>query len=891
MLKKGVVSHSSNPQAQMVIHRTSLLLALFFTPLSFLTAAALTWDGNTGSAGVQDGAGTWNTSALDVWYNNDSIPAGYQAWSNATPDTAIFGVGTGSAGTVTLGEAITAGGLTFNATGSGTYTLSGNTLTLAGTPLVTANVDATISSALAGNAGLTKSGIGNLTLSGSSANTLTGSILISAGTLTINKTSGVNALAGNIEVATGGTLAWSSGHNQIADSSSITVSGGAINFNGRSETFANFTQTSGGQTGGNAGLIEITGTLAMSGGTLLTINSNGRWSANAVDFTGYSTAGNVLLMGGDGNSFITSFTVGSGGLFLSGQTLMLNRTTTADRLGNELILNGNVTASGTNSITYNSSSAALTTGAVNQVNLGAATRTWNITADTTTVNLAIVGDGGLTKTGNGTLTLAGVDSNSYTGLTTVSAGFLLMSKTTTQNAVGGDILVNGGTLEWTVSDQVPDTATITVSSGPTLDFNGRNETFANYIQTGGIGMSASSANSGIVNITGTATLSGGSAMTVNSGGQMTVNKFEALGYSGTVINVGGNSSARITTLTIGAGGMTLSGQTITLNKATSASNMGSELILNGDFTGTGTNNINIPSGTFGVAQINVGTEQRSFTINSGTTNLNVPVIGSGGILKTGIGSLRLSAENTYTGKTTVSDGDLTLTSTGNIAESSWLQIDSGATFDVSAVSGGFTYAPASGTRVISGGGTVTGSLNVGGTAQIRPGSTSNAADISTAGDGYGTLAISGNLAFDPPLPSTVASFNILDGGTADQITIGGDLTLTANSLFEITFDEDYIPTLGDYWVLLDWDGLLNATGFSLGDNNRTGSDLAANEGNINLPDLTTWGLLWDISPMTNNGSLTVAITPEPGRLCLIGVGLLSLGLRRRRRSSVFSPCS
>src|SRR5205823_14149600 len=50
----------------------------------------------------------------------------------------------------------------------------------------------------AGTLALTKTGTGALTLSGTSANTYTGLTTINAGELDLNKTAGVNAIAGNI---------------------------------------------------------------------------------------------------------------------------------------------------------------------------------------------------------------------------------------------------------------------------------------------------------------------------------------------------------------------------------------------------------------------------------------------------------------------------------------------------------------------------------------------------------------------------------------------------------------------------------------------------------------------------------------------------------------------
>ncbi|MDI1314469.1 MAG: hypothetical protein PSV43_20060, partial [Prosthecobacter sp.] len=122
---------------------------------SGLQAATLTWDKVTGDGGaITGGTGTW-TDGLGNW----NTGSGDTIWSSATPDSAIFG---GTAGTVTLGGAVTVGNMVFN---SG-YILAGggNPLTLSNST-ITANTTATISAALGGSTGLIKDGAATLTLS------------------------------------------------------------------------------------------------------------------------------------------------------------------------------------------------------------------------------------------------------------------------------------------------------------------------------------------------------------------------------------------------------------------------------------------------------------------------------------------------------------------------------------------------------------------------------------------------------------------------------------------------------------------------------------------------------------------------------------------------------
>src|SRR4051812_42811503 len=68
--------------------------------------ATLSWDPD-GAGGNVGGAGAWNTTS--PFWTADGI--NYVNWSNANPDSAIFG---GTSGVVSLAEAITANALTFN---------------------------------------------------------------------------------------------------------------------------------------------------------------------------------------------------------------------------------------------------------------------------------------------------------------------------------------------------------------------------------------------------------------------------------------------------------------------------------------------------------------------------------------------------------------------------------------------------------------------------------------------------------------------------------------------------------------------------------------------------------------------------------------------------------
>ncbi len=161
------------------LRRPALAILLFVAALTPALRAQITlyWDGD-GVGSVGGGTGTWNTT-LTRWHTALNFSNGYQAWNNASNNDADF---RGTAGTVTLGTAITARSLTFQTSG---YTIAGNTLTLAGGTgaINTGSGTQTISSIIAGSSGLTKSGTGTLILSGS--NIYTGVTTVSAGTLQI----------------------------------------------------------------------------------------------------------------------------------------------------------------------------------------------------------------------------------------------------------------------------------------------------------------------------------------------------------------------------------------------------------------------------------------------------------------------------------------------------------------------------------------------------------------------------------------------------------------------------------------------------------------------------------------------------------------------------------
>lgn len=173
------------------------------------------------------------------------------------------------------------------------------------------------------------------------------------------------------------------------------------------------------------------------------INSGQSATANALSISN----GANLRLGANGSD--TTVNIGTGGLTLSDGTLQLGQPGGAASAF--VNLGSNVTSSGTSAI-----SAPNSTG-LRLLDFQGATRTFNVTSGTTTV-AASIQNGGLTKTGAGTLVLTGSSFNPET--TTITGGTLLVNGSIS----GGPVAVeSGGTLG---GDGL--TGPVTVRGGGTL---------------------------------------------------------------------------------------------------------------------------------------------------------------------------------------------------------------------------------------------------------------------------------------------------------------------------------------------------------------------------------------------------------------------------------------
>jgi len=359
-------------------------------------------------------SGTWTNTAGGTWstagnWLGDTVATG----SESTADFNTLNLAEDT--TVTVDSARTIGNLVFGDTDTSSaagWTLTGSALTLAGTtPTVTVNAlgdtkAATISSGVAGSAGLTKAGSGTLTLSG--ANTYSGTTTVSAGTLQVSGQSYFN-VGRTTSVASGAVFELNDSNNtftSLMPVSSITGAGtfrlsgnSTINqeLNGSVSDRLTFAMDAG-------GLIDLQGTSRLTNGGWKQMNWTGNnaslnvasgatfdiWDGLEVRIDALTGSGTVVKGHPDPNTFLLTLGVANGSGTFSGT---IQNTSGAGTLALTKTGNGIQTLSGTN--TYNG----------------------NTTVNDGTLNIAPDGSLRFRPTGNG-------QTNSLTGSETATLSYL-----------------------------------------------------------------------------------------------------------------------------------------------------------------------------------------------------------------------------------------------------------------------------------------------------------------------------------------------------------------------------------------------------------------------------------------------------------------------------------
>src|SRR6056300_1341127 len=433
----------------------------------------------------------------------------------------------------------------------------------------------------------------------------------------------------------------------------------------------------------------------------------------------------------------------------------------------------------------------------------------------------ITGTANVIKNGSGILTLSG--TNTYTGLTTVSAGTLTLDQaSSTTGTVIKDtsaVTVNGGILN--LADNTETIGALTLTAG-SITGTSKILTGSSYTINPGEGVSVSIAPilAGSVNLTkaaaGTLTLSGTNTYTGNTtinGGIISVSSDRNLGAvpaeatASHIILNGGTISTTATFELASTRGIELGSShgTITVADSTTLTYDGIIADASGEtnnFTKDGNGILDLGgANTYtGTTTITAGTLQVTGTLSNSTNVINSGIYdvdttdtinslsgtgavqiasgvtlttgdtvdykisgiisGDGNLTKAGSGSLTLSNNsNSYTGDTTVSEGTLTLT--GNLSSSTDLIISPGATLDLQATQ------------------TVT-SLDLDGTISNSAGS--SALTVSGTSDIGGNITTSGNQVYSGAISLTGNSILTSSlGAITLSSTVDGGSTLTTSS--------------------------------------------------------------------------------------------------------------
>jgi fibronectin-binding autotransporter adhesin len=494
---------------------------------------------------------------------------------------------------------------------------------------------------------------------------------------------------------------------------------------------------------------------------------------------------------------------------------------------------------------------------------------------TATISL-LVGSGAnaplIEKNGVGTLVFTG--NNPFAAKLAVTAGSLQVSA---DNQLGGTgsfatdriTLSGGGTLKTTAGFTLNSNRGITVGAGGgVLNLSGGNLTTSIPFSGAGETLTVMGTNGLVASNTRGISSSVNWDFAGNSGTRVFFNGSDAIGTGSLQI---GSGVRFVTQSGAPAAGQVPNAVTLADGGGISARNSGGPVeYTNVTFPASGTVVLNkddqltaaltISSGGTLAGDLSVDTSQQAGTA-VGDVTLSGVFAGAGGITKLGTGvsgKLILDAANTYSGTTTISTGTLALGANGSIAASPLIVMESGTSFDVSALAGSFSLGAS---QELSGVGTVAGDLSASGT--LSPG---------LAG-GTGTMTFSNALAL---ASGSSLSFQLNGGNPAaggagnDLVDALGDLTLGGTlSVTESVSNSFLGANVGDTWRILNYAGTLTNNGLSLG----------------TMPTLPA-GLSFSLNTAIAN-QVSLEVVPEPATLAvgIIGLGWVALAAVRRGRRS------
>jgi len=776
--------------------------------------------------------------------------------------------------TVTLDSPRTMSGLKFGDTASSfNWTLAGtNTLTLGASPdLDIVNQSATISTAIAGTAGLTKAGFGALTLGGAT-NTYTGGTVVNAGTLTLDF-SATNSPATNI----------------IPNANALNLGGGGLQVNGSSntnssQTFASVTLNAGESiiaaapvSGTNLPTVNLAGITANAGGVVefigpATIGAGGATVAsNAIITT--TASGNSAFVGN--NAMVATV-----GLYDFAATV--GASTPYPVVGSSQIPGFYSPASGNNFYVYgNLDVMGSITGWTNQPYLTGMRFNDNIG-----VNIAV--------TSYATLTLADILVTPGVGAhnVTYSSGVFRPNSVGSgpfvvwQNNISGELVLGTGV------ENAKNGTSAYIQNGPgtvVMNSTGNSYTDQNYLSGGvmliaGNGSLGAAASGLAVNLNGGTLVANGTFALDNGGANL--RPVNLLGNGGGVAAIAGNtltvdgvvgSAVNTGPLTIGLPASSANGNVVGLLPGTGSGTAnttpmyatGTVVLTNANYyTGgtilqSGTLNFNglyaLGGGNYGGLTFNGGTLQyvTNFTGNNGSGDLTsigtagITVAAGGGTIDvngnavTYAGSIGNNGSGALTVKSSLANGVLTLQGANTYAGITTI---TNVTLMVNNAGG---LGTGTGNVLVQSNGTLAGTGMLGNSVTVATGG------MLASGSPIGVLSINNNLTLAAGSKTVMQIQH--SPLTNDSVNLGGNLT--AGGTLVVTNSGGTAFTAGDSFNL-----------FNVG-----GNYLGAFS-SLSLPALNP-GLFWSTTQLNINGTIGVVSTNPPaiGSVSVVGGSLALQG--------------
>ena len=655
------------------------------------TANAVNFSGAVGTVNVNSLTGTGNTRFGSNVIVTNGISSGNVNVVGTL--TSTIGGGTTTVGKVATISSMTNGTLTLNGSNSTITTLSGGTVNLnnntnittlnGGAVAVATGVTMTVSNGstsgiISGDGTVTKTSADTLILSG--ANTYKGGTNLNQGKIVL---SGGSLDSGTVTIASGATLATSgvasagslsfvSGSNLDLSSAGLSLSGGLI------ATGGNLSYTLG-------NTLAVTGTITLSG--TINIDLTGKFEAKRYDLLTFASGDataikvNTTRLGWTITPVITGTKYS---LDVALASSNLNWNTSGDGIWDTNSLNWNNTSTSSTQafvdgdiVTFDKSSGGVITlsGTVTPANV-----TVNSLGNYTFESGTLAGDGGITKSGNGKLTLS------------------------TTNTFTGEVVVNAGTLAVTDANALGATSTGTrIISGATFDISNNITLAAEALTlagTGVAGVGALTGSSGVNTVSGPITLSADTLITSQGTTGLDILTLSgALTGSSSTLSIGGTADTTISgnisgsglaLNKVGDGVLTLSGTNNTYSGGTTITG-GKIIATTGNLYGSITDNA--------ILQIDQTT--------SGTFAGNIT--GSGELIKEGTGAATLSGTNTVS-TITLNNGTLVIAGSSALPTSGAANVTGGSTLTLSAAG---TYGASTYTVNLSPTNTSSIALNIG----------------------------------------------------------------------------------------------------------------------------------------------------------------------------------